>query len=181
MWDYLGEHYGSTTVPKEHSGLMRLVGTFLQTTRIMEHERFMKGFTTVIGHTIYAPWRPGSKAPATLVRQLDTGIHEHQHIVQLKRDGYARFWTMYVLSSRARAIYEAEAYTCGLELHWWLSGTTPDPVEVAQILLSYGCSKSDVAAAAEVLASNRVKIQAGEGITESFRLAKAWLEAEAGR
>ncbi len=160
---------------------MRSVGTLLQTVRIMEHERFMKGFTTVIGHTIYAPWDPGDAGTATLVRQLDTGIHEHQHIVQLKRDGYARFWTTYVASSRARAIYEAEAYTCGLELNWWLYERTADPGEIAAILLDYGCSRADVQAATEVLAANLARIQAGETITESFGLSRTWLEARANR
>ncbi len=177
LWAHLAAHYGTTTIAKEHSPVMRAVGGVLQISGILDRRRFMDGFTTVLGRRIYAPFTPGG-TQTSLVGQLDTCIHEHQHVVQLIRDGRARFWGRYVSSSRARAEYEAEAYTTGLELHWWLSRSLPEPKRVAQVLHSYGCAAVDIDRAAATLEANAERIRAGEGITESFAVARAWLEAQ---
>ena len=175
VWRHLGAAYGTTTVRKEHSPLMRAAGEALQAVRILDQRRFMEGFTTVVGHRIYAPFTPGVAEGMSLLAQLDTGIHEHQHVVQLEREGRARFWGRYLASSRARALYEAEAYTCGIELHWWLYERHPRPVDLARVLDSYGCTRSDVAAAVEVLERNADMVRAGRPVTEAFQVAMDFL------
>lgn len=158
LWTHLEDRYGTRTVPKDSSPMMSVVSRALHLARILDRDAFMNRFTTVIGRRIYAPFTPGE---GSLVDQLDTCIHEHQHVVQLNRDGLPIFWSTYLVSSRSRALYEAEAYTCGIELRWWLEGKHPDPRRVASVLGNYGCSLDDVAAAADVLERNAARVRAG--------------------
>ncbi len=176
VWAHLARRYGTVTVPKARSPLMRAAGLALHAGGVLDRRRFMEGFTTVIGRRIYAPFDPGGgeMSPFAL---LDTCIHEHQHVVQLERDGRPRFWGRYLASTRARALYEAEAYTCGLELAWFAGRPMPDPRRVADVLRDYGCSEADRDAAAEVLARHAARIRAGRWVTEAFRAALEVLEA----
>lgn len=180
LWKHLQAHFGTVTIPKERSPLMRAVGRVLDAGGILDRDGFMDRFTTVIDRRIYAPFEVGDPEGASLFGQLDTGIHEHQHVVQIERDGRLRMWSSYLGSSRQRALYEAEAYTCGIELSWWVHGRHAEPAWIAATLQHYGCSRADIEAATEVLAANAERVRAGETVTESMAIARPWLEAHAG-
>ena len=174
LWEHLSEHYDSEVVPKAESQFMRLCGGALSVLRIQSQSQFMERYTTVINRRIYLPFAldaPGSEA--ALWSRIATGIHEHQHVVQARRDGFLRFATRYLASESARALYEAEAYGTELEFMRWAGRGSRTPESIATGLASYGCGERarDLA-----LAELRTYEASGEIRTEATRVGVAWLE-----
>lgn len=180
FWDAMARRYGSRTVPKASALEMRAVGRFLQTIRVLEAKAFQERFTTVIGRRIYAPFLPGDGASAAARwRQICVCVHEHQHIIQLREAGRVAFSTRYALSRDARTTYEAEAYTCDLEMAYWRTGQVPATQPIARLLESYGVGAKHVARAHALLEANAARILSGERVTEAAEVACAWLDAHA--
>lgn len=174
LWVALSEHFGTRVVPKAGAPLMRAAGAGLELLRIQTRERFASSYTTVIGRRIYVPYEPGDAASeAGLWRQAATAVHEHQHVVQAERDGFARFALRYLVSPRWRADYEAEAYGCDIELLRWAGRTPPEPASIADRLTEYGLAETDRARARERLLSYA---DAATPRNEATLVAIAWLE-----
>lgn len=180
FWSHLHTQYGSRIVRKRDASEMKLVATFLDTMGVLERDAFLDRFTTVIGRRIYAPFAPGD-APTASARwsHIVVATHEHQHIVQFMRAGAVPFSTRYTLSRRARADYEAEAYSCDLQLHYWRTGVMRDPARVASVLEHYGLSERHVERAEQQLRDAADRIARGEVVTEAAAAALAWLEHHA--
>ena len=85
----------------------------------------------------------------------------------------------YLGSRAARAAYEAEAYTCNMELHFWHTGKIRNPASLANKLVHYGCRDEDVEAARQTLLAAGRAIRAGAVFSPSSRLAIQWLEEHA--
>lgn len=143
--------YGTRVVQKSDALEMRLAGRGLEALGIMTKERFMSRYTTVWGRRVY-PWFTIGRGDAdALWRQIVVCVHEHQHVEQFDREGLVRYAARYGFSTRARALLEAEAYACNVELHWWRHRSVLDPAKIAHGLLHYGCDESDIAEAEAVL------------------------------
>jgi hypothetical protein len=173
LWNHLSSHYGSEVVPKSESPVMRICSGALSLLRIQTRSEFMERYTTVINRRIYLPFAhdpPGTEA--TLWSRIATGIHEHQHVVQARRDGFLRFAASYLSSERARALYEAEAYGTELELMRWAGRGSRTPESIAAGLASYGCGER----AREVALAELRTYEAAEKIrTEATQVGVAWL------
>ncbi|MEM1350689.1 MAG: hypothetical protein AAGI01_19155, partial [Myxococcota bacterium] len=65
-------------------------------------------------------------------------VHEHQHVEQARAAGSVRFAARYVLSPVQRALFEAEATRCELELRHWRGGPLPSPAQLVARLGDYG-------------------------------------------
>ena len=172
LWDHMTKHYGTTVKTKQKSLFMNMIGSFLNLFCIQNKYAFLKDYTTTIGHTIYVPFTIGmDEGIWTLYQQLLVCIHEHQHIVQSNKDGWLKFNWNYLLSSSCRAQYEAEAYSTDIELHWYYSKQIPNTHDLALILTEYAVSPNKISDAENILNARAVRIQDGEIINESTKVA----------
>ncbi|CAN0566216.1 unnamed protein product, partial [Laminaria digitata] len=104
-------------------------------------------YTTVWGRRIYPCFQVGQGDEDALWSQIVVCVHEHQHVEQFEREGFLPYTLSYLTSSRKRALYEAEAYGCNLEMSWLRTSRMPDLDRMAAKLLDYGCDVEDVRAA----------------------------------
>lgn len=180
FWAAMQAHYATRVIDKSNAAEMRLAAAFLERIHVLDAASFMERFTTIIGRRIYAPFTPGIATPRhSLWSQIVVCTHEHQHVEQHDREGKIRFSSRYLLSPAARAAYEAEAYCCNLELHYWHTGEIPDTRELADRLMHYGVRKRDIEAAHQTLSQAARKIQAGQSITLAAQRAIDWLQQNA--
>ena len=176
LWRAMNEHYDTRVVHKEKSPLMKAASFGLHTIGIMERETFMERYTTAWGKRIYPWFRVGEGSQRDLWYQIVICVHEHQHIVQYRRDGLLRYSALYALNTRRRALLEAEAYRCNMEMKWWRHKKTGDPGSLANRLADYGCSKMDIRAARTYLEVCADEIRSGGAKNESSLFAIDWLE-----
>jgi len=180
FWAYMTKHFRTHAVVKADATEMRAVATALDVMGVSDKRDFMSRFATTIGRRIYLPFTPGDdKSTWDPWEQMRTCAHEHEHVVQMDRDGAFRFGYRYLRSDAMRAQYEAEARTTELELHFWRFGTIPRlEVEIAG-LASYSLGKGDIAAALTTLRSNAEAVKRGAVLTEAGRVAIDWLNDHA--
>jgi hypothetical protein len=145
---------------------------------------FIEGYVTTIGRTIYVPFEIGDESPVgnhmwSLEGQAAVCAHEHQHVVQQRRDGFWYSWR-YATNTAARAAYETEAYIATLEMKWALGADGwdlyQDAKRHAEGLKNYGCTDNDVAVAAIQLAGACTDITRGVRKTEAARMALEYLQ-----
>jgi hypothetical protein len=174
------QKYGSTVVAKSGSVPMQAAGWALEKMGIMDAPTFLRDYTTTIGKTIYVPFEIG-EAPSAEARyqQIIVAVHEHMHVLQFTRDGKWVFGSRYLLSKAARALYEAEAYRCDIEMAYWRSAVMPSPKELAQKLEHYGCSPLDIEVAEKYLMASAQTIQRGGIVSEPSKEAISWLQESA--
>ncbi|MFU8802362.1 MAG: hypothetical protein ACNA8W_01000 [Bradymonadaceae bacterium] len=177
FWQDMMTRFQTRTCLKTDSLRMRATAQMLGMIRLMDAPTFMERYTTVWGHTIYTPFVIGQGSDQdTLWWQIVVCVHEHQHVVQFDRDGFLPYGVRYVLSSRRRAILEAEAYLCNIELHYRRHRELPDLDALAARLGPYGCCPEDVARARAIFEEAAPRIAAGEIVTEAGRAAIDLLE-----
>jgi hypothetical protein len=174
----MNDHYGTRVVPKARSPLMKACGVGLGVIGIMERDTFMQRYTTVIGRRIYPWFTVGEGSEDDLWYQIVVCVHEHQHVVQARRDGLTGFSLPYLLSRRRRALIEAEAYRCNLEMKWWRTGEVGEPARLAGRLSQYGCDQDAVAAARQYLEEAVVDLEDGVVRNEASLFAIEWLEGD---
>lgn len=162
FWAQMSARYGTRLIPKQRAWEMKAAARLLDALGIMPHETFMSEYTTVWGRRIYPCFTPG-EAPNedALFGQIIVCVHEHQHVEQAMREGFVSYSTRYLTSSRARALYEAEAYGCNMELVWARSGRLLSPDTLSQKLLAYGCTRGDVLAARAYFERLVLRLQRG--------------------
>jgi hypothetical protein len=177
LWRTMNEHYGTTVVPKARSPLMKASGYGLDVIGIMDRHTFMERYTTVVGRRIYPWFTVGEGDEVDLWYQIVVCVHEHQHVVQARRDGLTGFSIPYLLSGRRRALIEAEAYRCNLEMNWWRSGEFGEPARLAARLSQYGCGQDAVAAARHYLEEAVFDLQDGVVKNEASIFAIEWLDS----
>lgn len=180
LWEAMSARWRTTWVPKASAAEMRVAGWFLDRIGVLDRDDFRDRFTTVIGRRIYVPFHPGTPTNTHgLWSQLVVCVHEHQHVVQLEREGTARFAHRYLARRDARAAFEAEAYACGIELDHWRFGRFPSPERLAAHLRSYGVRDVDIAAAESTLEAAVGIVSSGGTATEAGRFALDWMELHA--
>lgn len=156
---------------------MSAAGGALALLRIQSRATFMEHYTTVVGRRIYLPYEPGaSDEPERLWREVATAVHEHQHIVQARRDGFPRFAALYLASPMARARYEAEAYGCDMEIGHWAGVGARSVQAVMDALGQYGLSDAALVEARSMLEEHAEAVAGGEIRNEATHVAIEWLE-----
>jgi hypothetical protein len=85
----------------------------------------------------------------------------------------------YLLRSSGRAHYEADAYRCNLELHYWRYGRMPDTHRLAEMLRAYKCNETDIAVTEKQFNLSVKTVEQGAIINEASRRAIKWLEHHA--
>ncbi len=153
VWFSLVDEYRTRVLPKDKSLLMWFIGLFLSVFKFMPLDTFRSRYTTTIADRIYTPYKVGEgdaiRDPDVFWRQIKLGVHEHTHILQYRSIGYLLFAYRYATSTRARAMYEAEAYATGIEMDLWRTSGAAiiDTGALAARLVAYGCKPSDIESA----------------------------------
>jgi hypothetical protein len=172
FWRHMTGAYGTRVIDKSSAWEMRLVGMFLARINVLDEEEFLRRFTTTIGKRIYTPFEVGvPDEHYNLWSQISVCVHEHQHVEQLLRDGWLKFAGRYLVSSAARAAYEAEAYRCNMELHHWRFGELPDLGRLARRLEHYGCNQNDIDMAERMLELSAATVRRGGVINRASQRA----------
>ena len=180
FWRQMTRAYGTRVIDKESAWEMRLVGLFLSRIHILDEGEFLRRYTTTIGKRIYTPFDVGiSHEHYDLWGQITVCVHEHQHVEQLLRDGWLKFAGRYLVSSAARAAYEAEAFRSNMELHFWRFGEIPNLRLLAKGLEHYGCDQNDIDLAERMLELSAATVRRGGVVNRSSQKAISWLERHA--
>ena len=175
FWRHMQDHYRTTVVNKRDALEMQLVAQVLDALRIQSSDRFLKNYTTTFGRKLYTPFEVGKPQSGwDLWSQVLVCVHEHQHVVQHEREGL-NYEVSYLSDRAARARWEAEAYRCNLELHYWRYGVTPAVRPLASLLTEYGCRPIDVEVTAQNLALSAASVRRGAIINEATNIALLWL------
>ena len=178
LWKYMSQRYGTRVLDKRTSPLMKLFGWGLDLFGVVTRDKFASDFVTTFGKRIYAPFVIGDPTPPwDLWQQVVICAHEHQHVIQATLQPI-RFEVKYLFSSRARALYEADAYSCEVALELWRTGTIPFVAGIAKCLKSYGCSSDDVQAAQAALSMAAANASTGL-VNEASRITIDWLDDHA--
>lgn len=169
LWRYMQWAYNTTVVNKSSAAEMVLLSKVLPT------KGFLDQYVTTIGRRIYVPFEIGvANEDWSLTAQAAVCAHEHQHVVQLDRDGFKYLWS-YALSTAARASYETEAYRTTLEMKWYIDGVISDLDHYADGLANYGCKAADVEKARKSLRSYVPEISNGIVRTKAAQIAIGFL------
>lgn len=161
IWSYLSTCLNSRIRSKRSSVVMRVAAFFVARFSPMTKDEFYDRYATTIFRTIYLPFEVGELSTTWgPLRQFKLAVHEHQHIVQAKRDGWIRYSWRYLRSTRARALYEAECLLCEYACAARLGVSMAPPHQSAAELRSYGVTDADVAAAQEFLESRLAAMHA---------------------
>jgi hypothetical protein len=180
FWKQMTRAYGTRVIDKRSAWGMRLVGMFLARIDVLDESDFLRRYTTTIGKRIYTPFDVGvPHEHYGLWNQITVCVHEHQHVEQLLRDGWLKFAGRYLVSSAARAAYEAEAFRCNMELHFWRFGEVPDLKRLARRLEHYGCDWADIDMAARMLELSAATVRRGGIVNRASQKAISWLERHA--
>lgn len=174
VWAAMQKLYGTTVIDKSDSRLMKVVGSTLDLLGVQDKETFLKKYTTTINRAIYMPYPIGAPG-VDFIGQLALCAHEHQHVVQADREGWPAFAARYVVDHAARAVYEAEAYACNLEIAHALRGTPIAELAGATahyaraLKEGYGCTDDDVAVVEAALDLSLKQLESGVVVNEASR------------
>lgn len=172
--NYMLRKHGLKTVDKKKSWIMKVIAWFLGTFGIMNSEDFMKYYSVNIFNRVYIPWRVGEAEDLRLSSQMSTIIHECQHAVQQKMEGFL-YNIFYLFSSKSRSFYETEAYRTNMEIHYWYTNKIISPLILSELLKNYGCSLQDVEASRRSLEAASSLVAQGTVITEATKNALSWI------
>jgi len=153
-----------------------LIAMFLEKVIGLDVDTFMNEYSTSLGRRIYIPFEIGESTDRfPLDTQVVICTHEHQHVVQYRKDRIA-FVIRYLADRAQRALYEAEAFRCNLEIENFLHGKVPRVEGYAAGLKNYGCTDDDVAVVEKALRLSKQTIEAGGITTASSKVALRWLK-----
>lgn len=182
FWAFMAAQFGTKIVHKPSAFEMRLAAWVLKRRGVMDPRTFLARYATTIGKRIYVPFVPGVAQPGwDLWHQMVVCVHEHQHVVQLKRDGRVRFFARYLLRKPRRAGYEADALRSNLEMFWWRYGRLPDAKGLTSSLPHYDLGPADVTTAERVLRLSGATVSRGGVINRASGVALKWLNRHATR
>jgi hypothetical protein len=179
FWSYMQSVYGSQQIDKRDAPSMKLVAEVLQLLKIEDTQTFLGRFTTTIGKRIYTPFDVGVPTPEyDLWAQIKICVHEHQHVAQYDAESID-YLARYLASGADRAGYEAEAYRTAAELDWWRYHGLDSPRGLAQHLVPYNCTPSQIESAREIIELGEDTIQRGGLVSDTSAAAIEWLQANA--
>lgn len=179
FWAFMQAKYGTRVVTKAQAPEMQFIAEALGAMHIVDKDEFLSRFTTTIGTTIYTSFEVGVVTEAhSCISQIVVCAHEHQHVVQLRKNGVV-FLTSYLLDSTSRAAYEAEAYRVTLTLLYYLTGNIGDPGAYADVLKAYATTEADQAFVKEYLRLSVPTLRAKGVPDEASQVTLDWLRQHA--
>lgn len=161
FWKYMAKKYDFDIVTKGDAKEMKIVGWALERMDVQSKKDFLKKYTTTIclgaWRCVYVPFEIGKGTQAQLIGQIETCVHECQHVRQADRNPAQPL--KYLASDTSRAFYEADAYRTNMEMHWYLTGRLLSAKKLANLLKGYSIGKSDryIAEKHLIIASKVVK------------------------
>lgn len=161
FWKYMARKYKFEIVHKSDSASMKIIGWALSQMGIQSKDAFLKRYTTTVclgsWRAVYIPFEIGRGTQAQLISQVETCVHEAQHVVQAGRDSFQPM--KYLRSDTSRAFYEADAYRTNMEMHWYFTGKLLSAKRLAGLLRGYRVGKADrrIAEKHLIIASKVVK------------------------
>jgi len=188
FWAHMQTRFDVSVEEKNDSLAMQAIATLLDALSVQERDRFMKDFVTTIvtvDATVYVPFEIGVEVVDGNVRwplwnQCRVAVHECQHAVQARREGWVAFDSKYLSSGSYRAGYEAEAFGCDLEMEFWRQGAAFDLATFVQerplVLKGYNCSEENIEQARAMLAVRAGVVAQGVVETEAAIVAIDWFE-----
>ena len=177
---FMADKYGTVYRLKADADEMTVVAKFLGAFGITDATAFMERFATTIGHTIYLPFTVGTDDPKWAPwTQIQIIAHEHQHVIQLNRDGPILFGARYTADKTWRATYEGEGYRTNMALNWWKdhSDAALDVTPFVRSIEAYGLGADEKVFFASMLKMSAGAIRIGGVPDEAARVAIAWLNA----
>lgn len=181
-WAHFSAKYGTKLVGKSDAALMKFVAFFLSLGG-MKKEDFLTRYVTTIGKKVYVPFtigQEGDNGSWTLWAQMLTCVHEHCHVDQYSASDTKsafNFSRRYLTKRRLRTRYEIEAYTTGLELHFWRFGSIRDHRPLLETLKAYRVGDIDLQVADKALTMNNEMISRGATMTEASAEFFRWMES----
>lgn len=162
FWKYMLARFDAKVVDKRNSFEMQALAALLGKLGVMDPTKFLQHYATTIGRRIYVPFDIGvATADWGLWGQMMVCAHECQHIHQLDWLGPLRFGWKYLGSSATRAVLEAEAYRCQLELQHWRTGEIIPAEKLTAGLKGYGCNDADIQVATRIIREASESVRRG--------------------
>lgn len=179
FWSHMTGRFKASVVNKNSSLEMRAIATFLSLIKVANREAFLRSFATTVGRKIYVPFDIGTPIDGwSLWGQVTVCVHECHHVHQYDKLGAVMFNWQYLMSTARRALIEAEAYRCNMEIYWARTGQILSPATLAAQLKSYAVTDADVAVVERILSSSAVTIQQGGIASPASKEALVWLRQQ---
>jgi len=176
FWSFMTERFETRVVDKRSARSMKLFGGLLAKLVSMDRDVFLLHRATTIGGTIYLPFQPGDdRSDWGLWEQMLLCVVEHDRVLQGEELGVIGYG-LRRLTSLGRALLEAEACRCRLEMEWWRTGRVPDPVAIADRLRGDGVVDAHIALVAISLRRAAERIRAGVIHSRASAVAIEWLD-----
>jgi hypothetical protein len=174
LWAHLEHHYGSRLLDKESSMDMQLVSRALGQMGILDQRKFMEQYTTTIEDVIYVPFVVGDASTMPLDSQLHVCCHEHQHVVQWRKER-GLFLLEYLTDKDKRAHHETEAMQVDLEIDYWLGRESRNLATWPLKLRDYALDDDHIATVSKALSMAYKAIGKGGVWTDVGKFSIAWL------
>ena len=181
--DHMLGKYGLKAIDKRKAEEIKLISSFLEKMGLLGYaadgtplsiDDFVKRYSIVIGNRVYFPWTIGNAEECRLSNQISTITHECQHTIQFHKDGW-KYLFNYLTSTAKRAYYEADAYKCNMELHYWATGQILSPASLAGLLKNYGCKSMDIKICEQTLSFAANMLKRNQVTTPASLEAISWL------
>jgi hypothetical protein len=176
FWKYMSNKYNFQVIDKGDSEMMKLVAWALDMMEIQDADYFMKNYTTTVTfgewRAVYVPFEIGKGTQAQLIAQVETCVHECQHVVQADRDPMHSI--KYLTNDTHRAYYEADAYRTNMEMHWFFTMTLLSPKTLANKLKGYSVGAVDRRICEKHLIIAAKVVERGGVISGTSKVAIAW-------
>lgn len=170
-WKHMTQFYDVEVKKKSGSKWMSFIRPFTG----MSKELWAR-YSTTIGHTIYTDVIPGvATSEKSLLGQVCLITHECQHVVQ--SDNLWIHGVSYLLSSASRTKWEADAYTCNVEMCYRLTHKMITVESILEKLKNYTLSPGDLEAARKTLEARIATIKAGGLITTAAKTGTTFFTA----
>lgn len=177
FWKYMESQYRFIVVEKADSKAMEKISWVLDAMGILDHKEFMANFTTTLGRVVYVPFDIGVGNQRQLLSQVETCVHEAEHVVQYMRNR-AKFVWKYVTSDASRSHYESEAYLTNMEMHFYLTGKLLGAKSLSGLLESYGVGEDDIRVTYKQLTIASKLVKRGAVISNTSKTAIKYLKAK---
>lgn len=176
FWKYMSKKYKFDIVTKSDAVEMKIVGWALDQMGILDKNDFLKKYATTIclgsWRCVYVPFEIGKGGITQLIAQVETCVHESQHMVQADRDPL--YAIKYLSSDTNRTYYEVDAYRTNMELHYFFTGKLISPKAIADTLAAYSIGLADRRIAEKHLTVAAKIVQRGGVVTNSSKVSIRW-------